>query len=85
VQATRTWTTKTTLMVELRAPRAGERGWWVSAWHDADEALAEVLKEDGWYPECLEEPGWPACRDERWESDENDMRPVTLTVIMEGM
>ena len=64
------------VVVHLRAPRAGERMFWVANWHDADRALAEVLREADESP-----PGWLSPKDEEWCSDEHDMRPVTVEVL----
>ena len=62
------------VVVHLRAPRQGERGWWVQNHTDAIEALREVLRES-------EELGWDALHDYVWQADGNDMWPVTVEVM----
>lgn len=64
--------------VELRAPKMGERGWWVSAWNDADAALAECRREGAIDDEGP--PGWEAECDYAFVDDREGMRPVTLVV-----
>lgn len=64
--------------VELRAPKKGERGWWVSAWSDADAALAECRREGAIDDEGP--PGWEAYEDYAFVDDREGMRPITLVV-----
>lgn len=65
--------------VELRAPRAGERGWWVLDASSPETALAEVEREGGIDDEGS--PGWEASHDYAWAPDSENMWPVTLVEV----
>jgi GNAT superfamily N-acetyltransferase len=58
--------------VEMRPPRAGERGWWVRA-RDPESALAEIQREDD-----TPNAGWIADHDYDADPDEENMIAVTL-------
>jgi len=64
-----------TVDVEMRPPRRGERGWWVSA-RTAEAALTEVLREGAHHSDPV---GWLAGYDHNAEPDEDDMIAITLT------
>lgn len=59
--------------VVMRAPRAGERGWWVTSRNEYD-ALVEVRREC----DDILEPGWPALTDYDPAPDKDNMIPVTV-------
>lgn len=72
---------KVTVSVELRAPRGGERGWWVTDDSSPEAALREVIRES----DDIEELGFAVLHDDTYEGqtyDEEGMRIVT--VIVEG-
>lgn len=62
------------IQVHLRAPRAGERGWWVQDVSSPLAALREVVRES-------EELGWVAPYDFHWSPDAEGMWPVTVEVL----
>lgn len=67
--------------VHLRAPRAGERGWWVEDISSPLAALREVFVECDTITLREEGVGWLADEDHTWAPDECGMYPVTLEVL----
>ena len=65
----------------MRAPKLGDRGWWVQA-RTPEAALAEVLQEGG---NDQGEIGWLALDDYDFTPDENGMVPITLEYDPEFM
>lgn len=62
------------LRIEMRPPKAGERGWWVPPDASADEILKAVLSDDDPF-------GWVADRDHEDVVGDDGLRAITVELI----